>query len=142
MASHLKKQLRCSATPKVWIGKTLTILCPSVAKRLGISAAGRVLLVVYTLRRLKHGQESVRIISARQASRKERKAYAGWPDRFLRYSGIDGRTTQACAARWPAEKRPRQAAHCHSHRPAASRATAATCGEAVQTLSNVHPRTA
>jgi uncharacterized DUF497 family protein len=47
------------------------------SKRLGISAVGRVLLVVYTLRRLKHGQESVRIISARQASRKERKAYAG-----------------------------------------------------------------
>jgi len=47
------------------------------SKRLGMSALGRVLPVVYTLRRLKHGQESVRIISARQASRKERKAYAG-----------------------------------------------------------------
>src|SRR2546426_6498692 len=81
MASHLKKQLRCSATRKVWIGKTLTILCPSVAKRLGISAAGRALLVVYTLRRLKHGQESVRIISARRASRKERKAYDANADR-------------------------------------------------------------
>jgi len=36
-----------------------------------------VLIVVYTLRRLKNGTETVRIISARQASRKERKAYAG-----------------------------------------------------------------
>ena len=46
------------------------------SKRLGISLAGRVLLVVYTLRRFRHGQENIRIISARQASRKERKAYA------------------------------------------------------------------
>jgi uncharacterized protein len=47
------------------------------SKRLGISAAGRVLLIVYTVRRVRHGQENIRIISARQASRKERKAYAG-----------------------------------------------------------------
>jgi uncharacterized protein len=46
------------------------------SKRLGISAAGRVLVVVYTLRKVRHGQETIRIISARQASRKERKAYA------------------------------------------------------------------
>jgi uncharacterized protein len=46
------------------------------SKRLGISAATRVLLVVYTVRRVRHGQETIRIISARQASRKERKAYA------------------------------------------------------------------
>jgi uncharacterized DUF497 family protein len=46
-------------------------------KRLGGSREGRVLLVVYTLRRLKNGTETIRIISARQASRKERKAYAG-----------------------------------------------------------------
>jgi len=46
-------------------------------KRLAISREGRVLLVVYTLRRLKNGTETIRIISARQASRKERKAYAG-----------------------------------------------------------------
>jgi uncharacterized DUF497 family protein len=46
-------------------------------KRLGVSPAGRVLLVVYTLRRLKDAQETIRIISARQASRKERKAYGG-----------------------------------------------------------------
>lgn len=45
-------------------------------KRLALSAEGRVLLVVYTLRRLKNGIETIRIISARQASRKERKAYA------------------------------------------------------------------
>jgi uncharacterized protein len=47
------------------------------SKRLGKSFPGRVLLVVYTIRRVKDGKENVRIISARQASRKERKAYAG-----------------------------------------------------------------
>ncbi|MGO8737071.1 MAG: BrnT family toxin [Terriglobia bacterium] len=46
-------------------------------KRPALSAEGRVLLVVYTLRRLRNGVETIRIISARQASRKERKAYAG-----------------------------------------------------------------
>lgn len=46
------------------------------SKRLGIPAAGRVLLVVYTVRRTRHGQEIIRIISARQASRKERKTYS------------------------------------------------------------------
>jgi len=35
------------------------------------------LLVVYTLRRLSSGTETIRIISVRQARRKERKAYAG-----------------------------------------------------------------
>jgi len=46
-------------------------------KRLALSAGGRILLVVYTVRRLRNGIESIRIISARQASHKERKAYAG-----------------------------------------------------------------
>jgi uncharacterized DUF497 family protein len=46
-------------------------------KRLGFSVGGRILLVVYTLRRLKYGSETIRIISARQASRKEREAYSG-----------------------------------------------------------------
>jgi uncharacterized DUF497 family protein len=46
-------------------------------KRLGGSAMGRILLVVYTVRSSANGQEEARIISARQASRKERKAYAG-----------------------------------------------------------------
>jgi len=46
-------------------------------KRIGKSVGGRILLVVYTVRRLKHEKETVRIISARQGSRKERKAYAG-----------------------------------------------------------------
>jgi hypothetical protein len=46
-------------------------------KRLALSAEGRVLLVVYTVRRLRNGIETIRIISARQASQKERKAYAG-----------------------------------------------------------------
>ena len=45
-------------------------------KRLGLSTEGRVLLVVYTLRRFKNGIETIRIISARQASRRERQAYA------------------------------------------------------------------
>lgn len=46
-------------------------------KRLGRSIAGRILLIVYTVRRVPNGKETIRIISARQASRKERKAYAG-----------------------------------------------------------------
>ena len=43
--------------------------------RLGRAAAGRVLIVAYTVRRRGDG-ESIRIISARRASRKERAAYA------------------------------------------------------------------
>ena len=46
-------------------------------KRLGRSVAGRILPTVYTGRRTPHGKESIRRISARQASRKERKTYAG-----------------------------------------------------------------
>jgi uncharacterized DUF497 family protein len=47
------------------------------SSRLGFSAMGRILLVIYTIRELKHGKETIRIISARQATRKERQAYAG-----------------------------------------------------------------
>jgi uncharacterized protein len=43
-------------------------------RRLGSSAEGRVLMVVYTLRRSGHA-ETVRLISARRASRRERTAY-------------------------------------------------------------------
>ncbi len=43
----------------------------------GFSTGGRVLLVVDALRGLKNGTETIRIISARKASRKERQAYAG-----------------------------------------------------------------
>jgi uncharacterized DUF497 family protein len=46
-------------------------------KRLGISIDGNILLLVYTIRRSKDGKETVRIISARPASRKERQAYSG-----------------------------------------------------------------
>ena len=46
-------------------------------KRLGKAVTRRILLIVYTVRRMSHGHETIRIISARQASRKERKAYAG-----------------------------------------------------------------
>ena len=45
-------------------------------KRLGRSSTGRILLVVYTVKRSIDDKETIRIISARQASRKERKAYA------------------------------------------------------------------
>lgn len=45
-------------------------------KRLGISAGGRVVILVYSHRRLKDGQEALRIITARRASPKEREAYA------------------------------------------------------------------
>jgi uncharacterized protein len=45
--------------------------------RLGFSIERRILFVVYTIRRLKNDKETIRIISARQATRKERRAYAG-----------------------------------------------------------------
>ena len=48
-------------------------------KRIGKSVQKNILMVVYTVRKIKHGKqekETIRIISARQASRKERKAYA------------------------------------------------------------------
>lgn len=44
-------------------------------RRLGRAADGRVLMVVYTLRRTSH-VETIRLISARRASRRERAAYA------------------------------------------------------------------
>jgi hypothetical protein len=47
------------------------------SKRLGASVIGRILIVVYTPRRMKDDKEIIRIISARQATRKERQAYAG-----------------------------------------------------------------
>lgn len=46
----------------------------------GTSDGGRVLPVVFTIRRRRSGNETIRIISARQASRKERKAYARQAD--------------------------------------------------------------
>jgi hypothetical protein len=50
------------------------------AKPLRRSITGRILLVVCSVSRVSHGRETIRIISARRASRKERKAYAGQPD--------------------------------------------------------------
>jgi uncharacterized DUF497 family protein len=46
----------------------------------GASLIIRILLVVYTIRRTADGKQEIRIISARQASRRERKAYAGQRD--------------------------------------------------------------
>jgi hypothetical protein len=46
-------------------------------KRLGISGHGRILILVYSYRRLKNGQETLRHITARRASPKEREAYIG-----------------------------------------------------------------
>jgi len=46
-------------------------------KRLGISQTFRIMIVVYTIRRTRNDKEEIRIISARQASKKERQAYAG-----------------------------------------------------------------
>ena len=45
-------------------------------KRVGTSIGRRVLIAVYTIRRTPDGKETVRIISARQASRREREAYS------------------------------------------------------------------
>jgi uncharacterized protein len=46
-------------------------------KRVGMSVGGNILITVYTVRRTKDGKETIRIISARRASRKERQAYSG-----------------------------------------------------------------
>ena len=46
--------------------------------RLGRAVTGRVLMVAYTVRRRDDG-ESIRIISARRASRKEHAAYTAAP---------------------------------------------------------------
>ena len=47
------------------------------SKRLGVPISGRVLIVVYTIRRTPDGKEAIRIISARRADRKERRGYSG-----------------------------------------------------------------
>lgn len=44
-------------------------------QRLAKSRAGRILLVVFTVGKLKNGKETICIISARQSSKKEREAY-------------------------------------------------------------------
>lgn len=49
-------------------------------QRIGRSLAERILFVVYTIRRREHEKEKIRIISARQASRKERQAYTRLAD--------------------------------------------------------------
>ena len=46
----------------------------------GTSDEGRVMTVVFTIRRHRSGNETIRIISARQASWRERKTYAGQKD--------------------------------------------------------------
>ena len=43
--------------------------------RFGKSVDGRILTVIFTIRTLSDGKETIRIISARQASRQERAAY-------------------------------------------------------------------
>ena len=49
-------------------------------QRIGQSVTGRILFVVYTIRRAGDEKETIRIISARQASRREREAYARLAD--------------------------------------------------------------
>jgi uncharacterized DUF497 family protein len=44
--------------------------------RVRFSFSERILFVVYTIRRLKNDKETIRLISARQATRKARQAYA------------------------------------------------------------------
>src|SRR5262245_12796872 len=69
--------------------------------RLGRAATGRVLIVAYTVRRRDDG-ESIRIISARRASREERAAYAKSGDCLLRHSGGVSRAAPSDEARRPA----------------------------------------
>jgi uncharacterized DUF497 family protein len=47
------------------------------SKRLGPSVTGKILIVIYTPRKVNDGKEIISIIGARQATRKEREAYAG-----------------------------------------------------------------
>jgi hypothetical protein len=47
------------------------------SKRLGTSVTGKILIVIYAPGKVNDGKEIIRIISARQATRKEREAYAG-----------------------------------------------------------------
>ncbi|THI91166.1 MAG: BrnT family toxin [Nitrospira sp. CG24A] len=47
---------------------------------MGRSLTERILFVVYAIRRTTHEKETIRIVSARQASRKERQAYARLAD--------------------------------------------------------------
>jgi uncharacterized protein len=49
-------------------------------KRLGLSVSKRLLLLVYTTRRAEHEKETIRIISARPASRRKREAYTRLTD--------------------------------------------------------------
>ncbi len=44
-------------------------------KRLALSSECRICLVIYTFRRYRDGKEKIRIISARQATQKERQVY-------------------------------------------------------------------
>ena len=48
--------------------------------RLGKSALGRILMVAYTVRRQEDEKETIRIISARRASKKERRQYGSAQD--------------------------------------------------------------
>lgn len=48
--------------------------------RFGTSSQGRVLTVIFTIRKLQNGKEAIRIISARHASRQERKSYSRFRD--------------------------------------------------------------
>ena len=49
-------------------------------KRLAESLEQRILITVYTIRTSKNGKEKIRIITSRQANRKERQAYVGQQD--------------------------------------------------------------
>ena len=49
-------------------------------QRIGQSVTGRILFVVYTIWRAGDEKETIRIISARQASRREREAYVRLAD--------------------------------------------------------------
>lgn len=50
------------------------------------SASERFLTMVFTVRRDENGEKIYRIISARVASKKERKIYSGQPNRLFRHS--------------------------------------------------------
>jgi len=49
------------------------------------SAADKILALVFTVRRNENGEKIYRIISTRNASKKERKIHSGQPNRLLRH---------------------------------------------------------
>ncbi|HAR42798.1 MAG TPA: hypothetical protein DCS07_09260 [Bdellovibrionales bacterium] len=71
-----EKTQSCFSDPGIVMGHDLSH-SGNEDRYIGIakSEAGRILTFIFTIRRARNGKETFRIISSRQASSKERKAY-------------------------------------------------------------------